>query len=155
MSVDGKMRKVPSKEEAYDMLQSLLLYYEQDHCSHAHYVGEQQTLLLPRWIHQQRQIIAMTGPTSQGPSAMEPTKMMAWMNQHQNQPWHLDDICVAVPIVAYPTSVVSLGFEYVFLHFSLTVIFLFATSTVATLGAGRLVTHQPNAKPFEPSDWRS
>ncbi|KAG0090855.1 hypothetical protein BGZ92_002068 [Podila epicladia] len=85
MSVDGKMRKVPSKEEAYDMLQSLLLYYEQDHCSHAHYVGEQQTLLLPRWIHQQRQIIAMTGPTSQGPSAMEPTKMMAWMNQHQNQ----------------------------------------------------------------------
>ncbi|KAF9413655.1 hypothetical protein BGZ94_000647 [Podila epigama] len=39
MSVDGKMRKVPSKEEAYDMLQSLLLYYEQDHCSHAHYLG--------------------------------------------------------------------------------------------------------------------
>lgn len=87
MSVDGKMRKVPSKEEAYDMLQSLLLYYEQDHCSHAHYVGEQQTLLLPRWIHQQRQIIAMTGPTSlQQGSSMETSKMMAWINQpHQNQ----------------------------------------------------------------------
>ncbi|KAF9315367.1 hypothetical protein BG003_003116 [Podila horticola] len=53
MSVDGGMRKVPSKDEAYDMLQSLLLYYEQDH----HYIGEQQTLLLPRWIHQQRQIM--------------------------------------------------------------------------------------------------
>ena len=47
MSVDGKMRKVPSKEEAYEMLQSLLMYYEQDHS----YIGEQQTLLLPRWIH--------------------------------------------------------------------------------------------------------
>lgn len=87
MSVDGKMRKVPSKEEAYDMLQSLLLYYEQDHCSHAHYVGEQQTLLLPRWIHQQRQIIAMTGPTSlQQSSGMETSKTMAWINHsHQNQ----------------------------------------------------------------------
>ncbi|KAG0073815.1 hypothetical protein BGZ92_003673, partial [Podila epicladia] len=53
MGVDGGMRKVPSKDEAYDMLQSLLLYYEQDH----HYIGEQQTLLLPRWIHQQRQIM--------------------------------------------------------------------------------------------------
>ncbi|KAI8352550.1 hypothetical protein B0O80DRAFT_453315 [Mortierella sp. GBAus27b] len=53
MSVDGGMRKVPTKDEAYDMLQSLLLYYEQDH----HYIGEQQTLLLPRWIHQQRQIM--------------------------------------------------------------------------------------------------
>ncbi|KAF9167387.1 hypothetical protein BGX21_011585 [Mortierella sp. AD011] len=53
MGVDGGVRKVPSKDEAYDMLQSLLLYYEQDH----HYVGEQQTLLLPRWIHQQRQVM--------------------------------------------------------------------------------------------------
>ncbi|KAF9927502.1 hypothetical protein FBU30_003219 [Linnemannia zychae] len=53
MSVDGKMRKVPTKEEAYEMLQSLLMYYEQDHS----YIGEQQTLLLPRWIHQQRQIM--------------------------------------------------------------------------------------------------
>ncbi|KAG0232295.1 hypothetical protein BGW42_008261 [Actinomortierella wolfii] len=53
MSVDGGMRKVPTKEEALDMLQSLLLYYEQEH----HYTGEQQTLLLPRWIHQQRQIM--------------------------------------------------------------------------------------------------
>ncbi|KAG0373387.1 hypothetical protein BGX24_011761 [Mortierella sp. AD032] len=56
MSVDGGMRKVPSKDEAYDMLQSLLLYYEQDH----HYIGEQQTLLLPRWIHQQRQIMSQS-----------------------------------------------------------------------------------------------
>ncbi|KAF9101691.1 hypothetical protein BGX27_011379 [Mortierella sp. AM989] len=53
MSVDGGMRKVPSKDEAYEMLQGLLLYYEQDN----HYVGEQQTLLLPRWIHQQRQLM--------------------------------------------------------------------------------------------------
>ncbi|KAF9432674.1 hypothetical protein BGZ76_010468 [Entomortierella beljakovae] len=53
MTTGGGMRKVPSKDEAYDMLQSLLLYYEQDH----HYLGEQQTFLLPRWIHQQRQII--------------------------------------------------------------------------------------------------
>ncbi|KAF9938160.1 hypothetical protein BGZ65_000283 [Modicella reniformis] len=56
MSVDGKMRKVPTKEEAYEMLQSLLMYYEQDHS----YIGEQQTLLLPRWIHQQRQIMQQT-----------------------------------------------------------------------------------------------
>ena len=53
MGVDGRMRKVPTKEEAYEMLQRLLMYYEQDHS----YIGEQQTLLLPRWIHQQRQII--------------------------------------------------------------------------------------------------
>ncbi|KAF9976184.1 hypothetical protein BGZ73_009038 [Actinomortierella ambigua] len=56
MSVDGGMRKVPSKEEALDMLQGLLLYYEQEH----HYTGEQQTLLLPRWIHQQRQVMQQT-----------------------------------------------------------------------------------------------
>ncbi|KAF9294246.1 hypothetical protein BGZ88_004194 [Linnemannia elongata] len=56
MNIDGGMRKVPSKDEAYDMLQSLLLYYEQDH----HYIGEQQTLLLPRWIHQQRQIMSQS-----------------------------------------------------------------------------------------------
>ncbi|KAF9162695.1 hypothetical protein DFQ26_003300 [Actinomortierella ambigua] len=61
MSVDGGMRKVPTKEEALDLLQSLLLYYEQDH----HYTGEQQTLLLPRWIHQQRQIMQQT-PSDDG-----------------------------------------------------------------------------------------
>ncbi|KAI8594766.1 hypothetical protein EDD21DRAFT_426698, partial [Dissophora ornata] len=53
MSVDEGMRKVPSTNEAYEMLQNLLLYYEQDH----HCIGEQQTLLLPKWIHQQRQIL--------------------------------------------------------------------------------------------------
>ncbi|KAF9191105.1 hypothetical protein BGZ50_009633 [Haplosporangium sp. Z 11] len=68
MSVDGGMRKVPSKDEAYDMLQSLLLYYEQDH----HSFGEQQTLLLPRWIHQQRQVM-------QHPDESD-TRMM-WMRQ--------------------------------------------------------------------------
>ncbi|KAF9305549.1 hypothetical protein BGZ74_009801 [Mortierella antarctica] len=67
MGVDGGMRKVPSKNEAYDMLQSLLLYYEQDH----HYIGEQQTLLLPRWIHQQRQIM----------HADENDARMMWMRQ--------------------------------------------------------------------------
>ncbi|KAG0354950.1 hypothetical protein BG005_006097 [Podila minutissima] len=67
MGVDGGMRKVPSKDEAYDMLQSLLLYYEQDH----HYIGEQQTLLLPRWIHQQRQIM----------HADENDTRMMWMRQ--------------------------------------------------------------------------
>ncbi|KAF9959606.1 hypothetical protein BGZ70_008801 [Mortierella alpina] len=72
MSVDGKMRKVPSKEEAYDMLQSLLMYYEQDHS----YIGEQQTLLLPRWIHQQRQIMHQT---------QESENQMIWMRQQQQQ----------------------------------------------------------------------
>ncbi|GJJ78620.1 hypothetical protein EMPS_10979 [Entomortierella parvispora] len=72
MSVDGKMRKVPSKEEAYDMLQSLLMYYEQDHS----YIGEQQTLLLPRWIHQQRQIMTQTQETE---------ARMLWMRQQQQQ----------------------------------------------------------------------
>jgi hypothetical protein len=70
MSVDGKMRKVPTKEEAYEMLQSLLMYYEQDHS----YIGEQQTLLLPRWIHQQRQIMHQTPETE--------AKTM-WMRQQQ------------------------------------------------------------------------
>ncbi|KAI8596913.1 hypothetical protein EDD21DRAFT_233172 [Dissophora ornata] len=70
MSVDGKMRKVPTKDEAYEMLQSLLMYYEQDHS----YIGEQQTLLLPRWIHQQRQILQQTHETE--------VKMM-WMRQQQ------------------------------------------------------------------------
>ncbi|KAG0333760.1 hypothetical protein BG000_008911 [Podila horticola] len=149
------MRKVPSKEEAYDMLQSLLLYYEQDHCSHAHYVGEQQTLLLPRWIHQQRQIIAMTGPTSQSSSTMESSKMMTWMNQPQNQPWHIDDTCLTVPVAAHPTPVLPLGLECVFFYLSLNVIVMFSTGTVATLRTRRLITHQSNVKPFEPSDWRS
>ncbi|KAF9277268.1 hypothetical protein BGZ68_009417 [Mortierella alpina] len=72
MSVDGKMRKVPTKEEAYDMLQSLLMYYEQDHS----YIGEQQTLLLPRWIHQQRQIMHQT---------QENESQMMWMRQQQQQ----------------------------------------------------------------------
>ncbi|KAG0048002.1 hypothetical protein BGZ83_007061 [Gryganskiella cystojenkinii] len=72
MSVDGKMRKVPSKEEAYEMLQSLLMYYEQDHS----YIGEQQTLLLPRWIHQQRQIMHQTQETE---------ARMMWMRQQQQQ----------------------------------------------------------------------
>ncbi|KAF9560928.1 hypothetical protein EC968_005956 [Mortierella alpina] len=72
MSVDGKMRKVPTKEEAYDMLQSLLMYYEQDHS----YIGEQQTLLLPRWIHQQRQIMHQT---------QESENQMMWMRQQQEQ----------------------------------------------------------------------
>ncbi|KAF9438721.1 hypothetical protein BGZ76_005453 [Entomortierella beljakovae] len=77
MSVDGRMRKVPSKEEAYDMLQSLLMYYEQDHT----YVGEQQTLLLPRWIHQQRQLM------HQSP-AIE--AKLAWMrSQQQEQQQHM------------------------------------------------------------------
>ncbi|KAG0037881.1 hypothetical protein BGZ82_001642 [Podila clonocystis] len=67
MGVDGGMRKVPTKDEAYDMLQSLLLYYEQDH----HYIGEQQTLLLPRWIHQQRQIM----------HSDENNARMMWMRQ--------------------------------------------------------------------------
>ncbi|KAF8970012.1 hypothetical protein BGZ46_010596 [Entomortierella lignicola] len=70
MTVDGGMRKIPSKNEAYEMLQSLLLYYEQDH----HYIGEQQTLLLPRWIHQQRQVMHIPEPSD--PKA-------AWMRQHQ------------------------------------------------------------------------
>lgn len=70
MGVDGGMRKVPSKDEAYDMLQSLLLYYEQDH----HYIGEQQTLLLPRWIHQQRQIM----------HSDENDARMMWMRQQQS-----------------------------------------------------------------------
>ncbi|KAF9345671.1 hypothetical protein BGX26_002885 [Mortierella sp. AD094] len=69
MNVDGGMRKVPSKDEAYEMLQSLLLYYEQDH----HYIGEQQTLLLPRWIHQQRQIVQQSDTSE--------AKVM-WMRQH-------------------------------------------------------------------------
>lgn len=77
MGVDGGMRKVPSKDEAYDMLQSLLLYYEQDH----HYIGEQQTLLLPRWIHQQKQIMNQMN---------ESDPRMVWMRQQfaqaQNQP---------------------------------------------------------------------
>ncbi|KAF9914592.1 hypothetical protein BX616_007961 [Lobosporangium transversale] len=70
MSVDGKMRKVPTKEEAYEMLQSLLMYYEQDHS----YIGEQQTLLLPRWIHQQRQIMQQ-----------DTEAKMMWMRQQQQQ----------------------------------------------------------------------
>ncbi|KAG0003259.1 hypothetical protein BGZ79_001298 [Entomortierella chlamydospora] len=72
MSVDGRMRKVPTKEEAYDMLQSLLMYYEQDHT----YTGEQQTLLLPRWIHQQRQLM------QQSP---EVEAKMMWMRQQHQQ----------------------------------------------------------------------
>ncbi|KAG0291462.1 hypothetical protein BGZ97_005876 [Linnemannia gamsii] len=72
MSVDGKMRKVPTKEEAYEMLQSLLMYYEQDHS----YIGEQQTLLLPRWIHQQRQIMQQIQEND--------TKMM-WLRQNNLQ----------------------------------------------------------------------
>ncbi|KAG0270852.1 hypothetical protein BGZ95_001431 [Linnemannia exigua] len=71
MSVDGKMRKVPTKEEAYEMLQSLLMYYEQDHS----YIGEQQTLLLPRWIHQQRQIMQQI---------QENDPKMTWLRQHNN-----------------------------------------------------------------------
>ncbi|KAF9996402.1 hypothetical protein BGZ79_009859 [Entomortierella chlamydospora] len=71
MGVDGGVRKVPSKDEAYDMLQSLLLYYEQDH----HYVGEQQTLLLPRWIHQQRQVMQEAD--------INEAKMM-WMRQRHS-----------------------------------------------------------------------
>ncbi|KAI8363311.1 hypothetical protein B0O80DRAFT_433453 [Mortierella sp. GBAus27b] len=79
MSVDGKMRKVPTKEEAYDMLQSLLMYYEQDHS----YNGEQQTLLLPRWIHQQRQIMQHTPETE---------AKTIWMRQQQQlyQPFQQD-----------------------------------------------------------------
>ncbi|KAI7816791.1 hypothetical protein BC939DRAFT_467739 [Gamsiella multidivaricata] len=46
------------------------MYYEQDHS----YIGEQQTLLLPRWIHQQRQIMQQTQETE--------AKMM-WMRQQQ------------------------------------------------------------------------
>ncbi|KAI8601546.1 hypothetical protein EDD21DRAFT_374173 [Dissophora ornata] len=53
MSVDGGMRKVPSANDSYEMLQNLLLFNEQDH----HYIGEQQTLLLPKWMYQQRQIL--------------------------------------------------------------------------------------------------
>ncbi|KAF9428610.1 hypothetical protein BGZ94_001774 [Podila epigama] len=75
MGVDGGMRKVPTKDEAYDMLQSLLLYYEQDH----HYIGEQQTLLLPRWIHQQRQIMATD----------ENDARMLWMRQQEQQQQHM------------------------------------------------------------------
>ncbi|KAF9180351.1 hypothetical protein BGZ51_006232 [Haplosporangium sp. Z 767] len=80
MSVDGKMRKVPTKEEAYEMLQSLLMYYEQDHF----YTGEQQTLLLPRWIHQQRQIVQQTQETD---------ARMMWIQQQQQQ---------QTPIISYP-----------------------------------------------------
>ncbi|KAF9127162.1 hypothetical protein BG015_004581, partial [Linnemannia schmuckeri] len=72
MSVDGKMRKVPTKEEAYEMLQSLLMYYEQDHS----YIGEQQTLLLPRWIHQQRQIMQQI---------QENDPKMMWLRQNNVQ----------------------------------------------------------------------
>lgn len=72
MSVDGKMRKVPTKEEAYEMLQSLLMYYEQDHS----YIGEQQTLLLPRWIHQQRQIMQQI---------QENDPKMMWLRQNNIQ----------------------------------------------------------------------
>ncbi|KAF9102900.1 hypothetical protein BGX29_004043 [Mortierella sp. GBA35] len=72
MSVDGKMRKVPTKEEAYEMLQSLLMYYEQDHS----YIGEQQTLLLPRWIHQQRQIMQQI---------QDNDPKMTWLRQQQQQ----------------------------------------------------------------------
>ncbi|KAF9112301.1 hypothetical protein BGX27_003660 [Mortierella sp. AM989] len=72
MGVDGKMRKVPSKQEAYDMLQSLLMYYEQDHT----FIGEQQTLLLPRWIHQQRQLMQQNSEVE--------AKLM-WMRQQQQQ----------------------------------------------------------------------
>ncbi|KAG0373335.1 hypothetical protein BGX24_011831 [Mortierella sp. AD032] len=71
MSVDGKMRKVPTKEEAYEMLQSLLMYYEQDHS----YIGEQQTLLLPRWIHQQRHIMQQI---------QENDPKMMWLRQHNS-----------------------------------------------------------------------
>ncbi|KAG0345089.1 hypothetical protein BG004_003971 [Podila humilis] len=84
MSVDGGMRKVPSKDEAYDMLQSLLLYYEQDH----HFIGEQQTLLLPRWIHQQRQIM----------HSDENDSRMMWMRQQQQQ---------QQPSLATPTAMPS------------------------------------------------
>ncbi|KAF9904338.1 hypothetical protein BX616_001342, partial [Lobosporangium transversale] len=69
MMVDGGMRKVPSKDEAYEMLQSLLLYYEQDQ----HHGGGQQTLLLPRWIHQQRQIMQETD---------ENDASLTWMRQN-------------------------------------------------------------------------
>ncbi|KAF8935796.1 hypothetical protein BGZ47_009780 [Haplosporangium gracile] len=72
MSVDGKMRRVPTKEEAYEMLQSLLMYYEQDHS----YIGEQQTLLLPRWIHQQRQIMQQI---------QENDPKMMWLRQNNVQ----------------------------------------------------------------------
>ncbi|KAF9923576.1 hypothetical protein FBU30_006405 [Linnemannia zychae] len=73
LGIDGGMRKVPSKDEAYDMLQSLLLYYEQDH----HYIGEQQTLLLPRWIHQQRQIMSQSD---------ESDPRLLWMRNPANTP---------------------------------------------------------------------
>ncbi|KAF9900610.1 hypothetical protein EC991_007090 [Linnemannia zychae] len=75
MSVDGKMRKVPTKEEAYEMLQSLLMYYEQDHS----YIGEQQTLLLPRWIHQQRQIMQQI---------QENDPKMMWLRQNSSLQQH-------------------------------------------------------------------
>ncbi|KAF9988245.1 hypothetical protein BGZ65_009942 [Modicella reniformis] len=79
MGVDGGMRKVPSKDEAYEMLQSLLLYYEQDH----HHIGEQQTLLLPRWIHQQRQV--MHQPNENDPRMMWMRQSIAHtQNQHQS-----------------------------------------------------------------------
>ncbi|KAF9563791.1 hypothetical protein EC968_004696 [Mortierella alpina] len=70
---DGGMRKVPNKDEAYEMLQGLLLYYEQDNHN---YTGEQQTLLLPRWIHQQRQIMQHIN---------EDDARMVWMRQQQQQ----------------------------------------------------------------------
>ncbi|KAG9327004.1 hypothetical protein KVV02_006481, partial [Mortierella alpina] len=71
LTTDGGMRKVPNKDEAYEMLQGLLLYYEQDNHS---YTGEQQTLLLPRWIHQQRQIMQ---------HASEGDARLVWMRQQQ------------------------------------------------------------------------
>ncbi|KAF9279928.1 hypothetical protein BGZ68_007614 [Mortierella alpina] len=73
LTTDGGMRKVPNKDEAYEMLQGLLLYYEQDNHN---YTGEQQTLLLPRWIHQQRQIMQHTD---------EGDARMVWMRQQQQQ----------------------------------------------------------------------
>ncbi|KAF9580246.1 hypothetical protein BGW38_003186 [Lunasporangiospora selenospora] len=73
LNVDGSVRKIPTKGEAYEMLQSLLLYYEQDH----YFLGEQQTLLLPRWIHQQRQIMHQ---------ASDNDPRLYWMRQENHPP---------------------------------------------------------------------
>ncbi|KAG9322001.1 hypothetical protein KVV02_008164 [Mortierella alpina] len=94
MSVDGKMRKVPTKEEAYDMLQSLLMYYEQDHS----YIGEQQTLLLPRWIHQQRQIMHQT---------QESENQMLWLRQQQQQQFQQQQSFSLFPYQSYGVSPLS------------------------------------------------
>jgi hypothetical protein len=96
MGVDGRMRRVPSKDEAYDMLQSLLLYYEQDNS----YLGEQQTLLLPRWIHQQRQIMSQQD---------ENDVRMLWMKhqQFQQQQQQQQQQTLSHPHSNYPRSAVS------------------------------------------------